>query len=64
MKNSSLSDKEIFEIRWLAGLPRSKRDLQYSILQTVMDQAYKNLRDDDSPFDFEVFDRELTRLPK
>jgi MarR family transcriptional regulator, organic hydroperoxide resistance regulator len=45
-------------------LPKNKRDVLWSLLQTVMDQAYKNLHTDNQPFDYELFDRELSRLPK
>jgi DNA-binding MarR family transcriptional regulator len=56
-KSESIVD--IFKV-----LPKSKRDQLWSLLQTLMDQAYKNLHSDEGPFDFELFDRELTRLPK
>ena len=55
----SKSIVDIFKV-----LPKSKRDQLWSLLQTVMDQAYKNLHVDNHPFEYELFDRELSRLPK
>ena len=56
-KSQSIVD--IFQV-----LPKSKRDQLWSLLQILMDQAYKNLHTDNRPFDYELFDRELSRLPK
>jgi DNA-binding MarR family transcriptional regulator len=59
MTFTSQSIVDIFRV-----LPQSKRELLYSMLQAIMDQAHKSLRTDNEPFDFDVFNRELSRLPK